>query len=159
MKKFFTVPCIIAAFVALAAAPALSSRGATRQVHYHPTSSRVVIHEIYYNSPGSDDGTNSSLNGEWMQLKNTSSEKISLKDWTVRDTAGHLFTFGTYSIGPNAMVKIHTGRGTGNATDRYQGSGTYIWNNDTDKGTLKDAGGKVIDTCSYDNAGVAYKMC
>ena len=34
------------------------------------TTSPVVIHEIFYNSPGSDRGSNTSLNAEWVQLHN-----------------------------------------------------------------------------------------
>jgi len=31
----------------------------------------VTIYRIYYNSPGTDDGSNGSLNGEWIRLYNT----------------------------------------------------------------------------------------
>jgi hypothetical protein len=145
MRKIGVLAGFVVAFLALAAAPALASR--------------VVIHEIYYNSPGSDDGSNSSLNGEWIQLKNTSNDNITLKSWTVRDTAGHVFIFGTYTLNANSSVKIHTGSGTGNSTNRYWNNGWYIWNNDKDTGTLKDASGKTLDSCSYNNAGVSYIIC
>ena len=117
------------------------------------------IKEIYYNSPGTDDGSNASLNGEWIKLNNTSNDNISLKDWTIRDRAGHVYTFGSYTLSANSSVKIHTGSGTNTSSNRYWGHDWYIWNNDTDKATLKGDGGGVVDTCSYDNSSVSYKMC
>ena len=50
-------------------------------------------------------------------------------------------------------VKIHTGDGNNTSTDRYWGSGNYIWNNAGDTATLKDAKGKKLDTCSYSDPG------
>ena len=74
---------------------------------------RMQIHEIYYNSPGPDYGGNASLNHEWVQLHNTSGSWINLANWTLRDKAGHVFVFGSYSIKPYGYVTIHTGKGTG----------------------------------------------
>ena len=34
------------------------------------STSPVVISEIFYNSPGSDRGSNQSLNAEWVKLRN-----------------------------------------------------------------------------------------
>ena len=110
---------------------------------------RMQIHEIYYNSPGPDNGSNASLNGEWVQLYNTSSSKITLTDWTVRDAAGHVFKFATYTIGAHSYVKIHTGKGTRTQTDRYWNLSWYVWNNNGDTATLKDNHGNTIDGCSY----------
>ena len=45
----------------------------------------MQIHEIFYNSPGPDNGSNTSLNGEWVELHNTSGSRISLKGWIVHD--------------------------------------------------------------------------
>ncbi len=143
MKKLPAVFFLVAIFVTTLAAPAFASR--------------VVIREIYYNAPGTDDGKN--LNGEWIQLRNTSTSDVAVNNWTVRDAAGHVYTFGTYTLKAGASVKIHTGKGTNNSTDRYWDQGWYVWNNDKDTGTLKDAKGNTLDTCSYDNASASYKMC
>lgn len=114
---------------------------------------RMEIHEIYYNSPGSDNGSNASLNGEWVQLYNTSNSKISLTDWTVRDAAGHVFKFATYTIGAHSYVKIHTGKGSRTQTDRYWNLSWYVWNNNGDTARLEDNRGNVIDRCSYSDPG------
>ena len=80
---------------------------------------RMQIYEIWYNSPGPDYGGNTSLNHEWVKLHNTSSASINLAHWTLRDKAGHVFVFGSYTIKPHGYVTIHTGHGAGTQTDRY----------------------------------------
>jgi Lamin Tail Domain len=121
--------------------------------------SPVVIHEIFYNSPGSDNGSNRSLNGEWVQLHNRTSRRITLTGWRLRDLAGHVYKFGTYRIKAGGYVKIHTGRGTNTQTNRYWGRRAYVWNNDTDRATLKNASGVVKDRCSYNNPNRSFKIC
>jgi len=83
----------------------------------------VRIYEIYYDSPGTDLGSNTSLNGEWIRLRNVCSTGKSLYHWTIRDYAGHTYTFGSYTLKAYSYVKIHTGKGTNTTTDRYWGSG------------------------------------
>jgi hypothetical protein len=122
---------------------------------------RIQIHEIYYNSPGPDTGSNSSLNHEWVQLHNTSGHRITLTGWTLRDTANHVYKFGRYKIKAHGSVMIHTGKGTNTQTNRYWGFGGYVWNNDGDRATLKASNGSVIDRCSYSDPSEshAYKIC
>jgi hypothetical protein len=110
---------------------------------------RMHIYKIQYDSPGSDTGSNSSLNAEWVQLHNRSGSRLNLSGWTLRDTAGHVYKFGTYRIKAHGHVKIHTGRGTNTQTDRYWNHGWYVWNNTGDRATLKNRAGTVIDRCSY----------
>jgi len=116
----------------------------------------VEITEIQYNSPGSDDGSNASRNAEWARLHNSGGSDADLSGWTVRDTASHVYTFGSFTLAAGASVTIHTGDGTDSATDVYWGSGSYIWNNDGDTATLADSGGTVVDTCSYSDPGENY---
>lgn len=68
------------------------------------------VGRAYYNSPGSDTGNDSSLNAEYVTIKNTSSTTRSLTGYTVRDVAGHTYTFGTFSLGAGNSVRIHTGK-------------------------------------------------
>jgi hypothetical protein len=58
-----TVAALFAA-VAIAALTLLPSTPALATGH------RIQINEIYYNSPGTDTGSNSSLNAEWVRLYN-----------------------------------------------------------------------------------------
>jgi hypothetical protein len=109
----------------------------------------VVINKIYYNSPGADRGSNASLNAEWVQLHNTMGHRVTLTHWRLRDRAGHIYRFGTYRLKAHGYVKIHTGTGSNTQTNRYWGHSGYIWNNDGDTATLKDANGNVRSRCSY----------
>jgi Lamin Tail Domain len=124
-------------------------------------STRMAIHEIYYNSPGSDTGSNWSLNHEWVQLHNRSGQRVTLTGWSVRDAAGHVYKFGTYRIKAYGYVKIHTGKGTNTQTDRYWGRSWYVWNNTGDRATLENANGTVIGQCSYSDSSevYSYKIC
>ena len=120
---------------------------------------RMQIHEIYYNSPGSDTGSNSSLNHEWVQLHNTSGSRITLTGWTLRDKQGHVYTFGTYTINAHGYVKIHTGKGANTQTDRYWGHSWYVWNNTGDQATVENRPGTAIDRCSYTGTTAGFKIC
>jgi Lamin Tail Domain len=119
----------------------------------------MQIHKIYYNSPGKDTGSNWSLNHEWVRLDNTSGSRISLRGWTLQDAAGHVYTFGAYTIDAYGHVKIRTGKGTNTQTNRYWGRSWYVWNNTGDTATLRNRAGTVIDRCSYTGSSTGYKIC
>lgn len=38
----------------------------------------VTIYHVWFDSPGSDNRSNASLNGEWVQIKNTGGSAVSL---------------------------------------------------------------------------------
>ncbi|MGW2841799.1 lamin tail domain-containing protein [Streptomyces sp. NPDC001493] len=128
-----------------------------------PTSAQaagtVHISKVYYDSPGSDIRTNSSLNGEWVQITNSTSAAVSLKGWTLTDASNHKYTFGTFTLAKGKTVTVRTGKGTNTATNRYQGRAAYVWNNDKDTATLKRANGAKASSCSYNSTKVDYKTC
>jgi hypothetical protein len=128
----------------LLAAPAAQASTVPAVVH-HP----VVIQEIFYNSPGSDHGSNPSLNAEWVKLRNRTSHAVSLSGWTLRDRSHHVYQFGAYSLRAHGTVRIHTGRGSDSQANLFQDRSWYVWNNDADGATLKDANGTVRSRCSY----------
>jgi hypothetical protein len=121
----------------------------------------IKIYEIYYNSPGSpDSGSNSSLNGEWIQLKNTCTTGKNLSGYRIRDVANHWYTISTnFTLGAGKKVKIHTGSGSNTSTDRYWGQHWYVWNQDKDTAYLYNSSGTKIRTCSYSNSSASYKFC
>jgi archaellum component FlaF (FlaF/FlaG flagellin family) len=119
----------------------------------------VKISRIYYNSPGTDTRTNTSLNAEYVNVQNISSVTQVVTGWTVRDAANHVYTFPATSIPPGGTVTVHTGKGTNSGNQRYWGSGAYIWNNDMDTGYLRNSSGAAIFTCSYNSTAASYKNC
>jgi hypothetical protein len=46
--------------------------------------------------------------------------------WTVEDLAGHVYTFGRFTLRPGWKVVIHTGSGTNTSTGRYWGRDYYV---------------------------------
>lgn len=119
----------------------------------------VHLYKIYYDSPGSDRGSNASLNAEYVQIRNTTSKAVSLKGWTLVDASNHRYVFGAYTLGKGKTVTVHTGKGTNTAAHRYQGRAWYVWNNDKDTATLRKSTGARVDTCSYNSTRVDYKWC
>jgi Lamin Tail Domain len=111
--------------------------------------SPVRISTVQYDSPGSDTGSNYSLNGEWVRITNYSNTRKSLTGWTLRDTSSHVYQFGTFSLGAGKSVRIHTGRGSNTVADRYQGRGAYVWNNTGDKAILRNGSGTTVSVRSW----------
>jgi hypothetical protein len=113
----------------------------------------IKITKIYFDSPGADTGSNSSLNAEWIRLRNTGSTGRYLTGWTIRDASGHVYRFGTYRLRAGYAVTVHTGNGTNTRLNRYWRSDGYVWNNNGDTAKLKNRAGTLIDRCSYSGAG------
>ena len=110
----------------------------------------VEITKVYVNSPGTDNRTNTSLNAEYVVLKNTTKATIKLTGWTLRDRSSHVYTFTTFSLSAGKSVTIHTGKGTNTTTNRYWGSGNYIWNNTGDEAYLRKPSTTAnTDTCTW----------
>lgn len=113
----------------------------------------VIIYRAYYDSPGSDTGSNSSLNAEWIQLKNTSSTTKYITGWTLRDAQSHVYKFPTTKIGPGKYMKVHTGKGSNDSNDRFWGSSWYVWNNSGDTAYLRNKSGTLVDSCKWGSSG------
>ncbi|WP_308287027.1 lamin tail domain-containing protein [Actinomadura parmotrematis] len=136
MKKLLAVGAAAALVVGVAAAPAEAA-------------SAVQIYRVYYDSPGKDTRSNASLNGEWVQLRNTSSTARQLKGYKLRDKTGYTYTFGTFTLKGKATVKVRTGKGTNTSANRYWGRGSYVWNNTGDTAYLRYPNGTAADSCSW----------
>jgi hypothetical protein len=111
--------------------------------------SGVRIAEIYFDSAGPDNGSNRSLNREWVKLVNTTNFRKNIAGWTVHDSSSHKYTFKNTVLAAHSWLFLHTGRGFRNAHNRYWGSTTYIWNNSGDSARLANASGQVIGACAY----------
>jgi hypothetical protein len=114
---------------------------------------------IQYDSPGTDDGSNASLNAEFVVIKNVSRRKIQLEGFSVRDASGRTFTFSAMGLRPGRTVRLHTGKGTNTARHVYWRQSNYVWNNGGDTATLRTPAGRVIDTCAWTSAGTGRIAC
>jgi hypothetical protein len=122
-------------------------------------SAAIKIGFVYYDSPGSDTGSNASLNAEYVKIKNTGGGARVLTGWRLHDNQHHRYTFGTFTLCGGCHVNIHTGHGTNTAKNRYWGMSNYVWNNTGDKATLLRAGGRVVDFCKWGASGPGFKKC
>ena len=73
---------------------------------------------------------------------------------------GNVFRFLSVKLPAGTTVKIHTGKGPDTFPHHlYWKLETYVWDNDKDKATLRNAAGNIVDTCAYNNASASYKVC
>ncbi|MCX4792692.1 MULTISPECIES: lamin tail domain-containing protein [unclassified Streptomyces] len=128
--------------------PASADDGRDRGRH-HQAYSKVVLGDIQNNSPGRDDYSNRSLNGEWVEVTNTGRRAVNLDGWTLSDRDGNRYRFDDLRLAGRATVRVHTGRGRDTRTDVYQDRRNYIWSNYSDKATLRDDRGRTVDTESW----------
>jgi hypothetical protein len=119
----------------------------------------VVLYHVWFDSPGSDTGSNTSLNAEWVQIKNTSGSAISLNGWVLKDASNHKYYFPNIKIGAGKYMKVHTGRGSDTTSNKYQDRRWYVWNNTSDTATLTKANGTRVDTCSWTTRDPSDKYC
>ncbi|MFC3575255.1 lamin tail domain-containing protein [Streptomyces yaanensis] len=119
----------------------------------------VTIYHVWFDSPGSDNRSNKSLNAEWVQIKNNGSSAVSLKGWVLKDASNHKYTFLNVKIGAHRTMKVHTGRGTDTTADKFQNRRAYVWNNTSDTATLTKANGSKVDSCSWTTRDPSDKYC
>ena len=115
----------------------------------------IRISKIQYDPPGTDTGTNSHLNKEFVVITNTGSRAVNLDGWVLKDRSGHRYRFDSFRLRAGKSVTIHTGRGSDDRNDLYWGSKYYIWNNDGDTAILKNPAGNNVDTCRYSGGGTS----
>jgi P pilus assembly chaperone PapD len=116
-----------------------------------PAAAAVRIDSVHYDSPGSDNGSNASLNAEYVVIRNTGTRAIQLSNWTLLDRAHHVYHFPFYMLRPGRSVKVHTGTGNDHLGHIYQDADSYIWDNDGDTAMLRRPSGSQADRCSWGN--------
>jgi hypothetical protein len=114
---------------------------------------------IQYDGPGTDDGSNESLNAEFVVIKNVSGQKVRLEGFSVRDAQGRTFTFPAMRLRAGRIVRLHTGSGTNGPRHVYWRQSNYVWNNGGDTATLRNAAGRVVDTCAWTSTGTGRIAC
>lgn len=86
---------------------------------------------------------------EWVEITNSQSMDENFANWTLADSADHVFTFPDFILTATSSVYVHTGQGTDNATDLFWGRGSPVWNNDGDNATLRNEDGDIVTSYSY----------
>lgn len=107
----------------------------------------VKIVDIHYDAEGND---HQNLNDEWVQIRNSGSDAVSLSGWTLSDVANHTYAFpSTFRLSGGRTVTVRSGSGVDSGSDLYWGSNSAVWNNDGDTVTLKNQSGQVVDQRVY----------
>ncbi|WP_240797382.1 lamin tail domain-containing protein [Streptomyces sp. F001] len=127
---------------AVLGATALPASGAG---YPRPDRAQAEISAVQYDSPGYDDGSNRSLNREWVEITNNSRRDVDLDGWTLKSEDGDTYTFDRYRLEGRSTVRIHTGFGRDTDSDLYQDSRDYVWGNRSDTATLRNDRGRFID--------------
>ncbi|GGT03899.1 lamin tail domain-containing protein [Streptomyces chromofuscus] len=114
---------------------------------------QVVISDVQYDSPGRDDHSNRSLNREWVDITNTGRRAVNLDGWTLSDRDGNTYTFDRFRLDGRSTVRVHTGWGRDTRTDVYQDLSDYVWDDRSDRATLANHRGRVVDSTSWGGRG------
>jgi len=110
-----------------------------------PTLTALIV-DITYDG----DATSNDPNDETVVIVNGASAPLDMTGWTLRDTRGHLYTFGAFILPVDGQVTLYTGKGTDGATKRYWGQSSGVLDNTGPEiVTLRDASGLLIDSYPY----------
>jgi|1185.fasta_scaffold177433_2 hypothetical protein len=113
-----------------AVAAVLATGGTPVAAASHP----VRFVSIQADPPGTDDGSNDSLNQEWVVLKNYSSHAVKMGSYGV-DVGKKEFDFPSgFTLQAGSRVWVHTGQGTNGRHDVYWGRTSYAYPNKTGYG-------------------------
>jgi len=100
------------------------------------------------------------LNDEYVDVKNDGSSSLDMTGWTLEDEAGYTYQFPDgFSLGAGDTVRVHTGSGTDSSTDLYWGSGSPIWNNDSDTAHLYDDASNLAAEKTYPSYSCDADVC
>ena len=111
----------LAAVVAVGALTAPSAAWAFN--HREAQLPAMRLAKVQYDPPGDDDGSNTSLNKEYVQVRNAGEKPWTLTGWSIRDVTGYKFAFPEgFTVQPGDTVTIHTGSGK----NRPAGDGSYV---------------------------------
>ncbi|MEV6756741.1 lamin tail domain-containing protein [Streptomyces sp. NPDC051214] len=135
---------------AAVSAVALPATAADRDHHRHP---RVEISAVQADSPGRDNHTNRSLNAEWVELTNNTRHTVNLRGWTLRDNDGNRYRFRDVRLAGRSTVRVHTGAGRDTRAHIYQDRRDYMWDNHSDKATLRNGHHRTVDIESWGRGG------
>ncbi|MER6130213.1 lamin tail domain-containing protein [Streptomyces sp. NPDC001795] len=109
----------------------------------------MQISQVQYDSPDRDKRSNHSLNGEWVDITNTTRRAVTSTDGRCRTATSTPTRSSHYRLDGRSTVRVHTGIGRDTRTDLYQDRRSYVWNNTSDTATLRDERGRIIDSFSW----------
>jgi len=113
-------------------------------------SSCIKIVNINADAPGND---NYNKNGEWIEIKNTCPQAISMKSWLLKDSsASNKYEFKNFTLEGSKSVIIYSGCDIDTQDKLYWQcpEGKYaVWNNTGDHAFLYDASDNLVTEYQY----------
>lgn len=67
------------------------------------------------------------LNDEYVLLVNKHDSILVLTGWQLKDEAGNVFTFPTFTLNKDGAVQVHTGAGTNSAIELFWARESAVW--------------------------------
>lgn len=126
----------------------------------------VRIDRIRFDPKGPDTGNNGHINKEFIAITNYGTRGVNLKGWRITDKGvQNRYVFSRLSLGRGESAYLYSGRGRDGASVGCNGSchttsylfwdqDDYVWDNASDRATLRQPDGEIADRCSYGrNAG------
>lgn len=150
---------LLAAALTGALAAPLAMTTAAQAAPTAPGRDNIEIDFVYYDSPGWDNGSWRSLNGEYVVIENNGRRPENLARYSLSNSDGVVYRFnrGTW-IRPGQSLTIHTGPGRDWWGHAYIGSRHHIWDNDRDRVVLRN-GWRVVDVCGWYRNGRGFTGC
>jgi len=106
----------------------------------------VIEIDITADAKGND---NTSINGEFILIRNSSNEDFNIGGWTIKDSATNTYEFPAYLLEKDSELVLFSGNGTDGDGKFYWGSSMPVWNNDHDCLYLRDTSGLLIKYIAY----------
>lgn len=97
---------------------------------------------LVWDAPGPDD---ENPNGEYVQIRNTSANPVSLSGYRLNDAASNVFIFPAFTLNAGQQINVYSGCGNDTNNALYWCAEGAVWNNSGDTAFLTDAEGKYID--------------
>lgn len=86
---------------------------------------------------------------EYVEIRNDDLNAIQLSGWTLSDDQNHVYTFPGFVIQPGQVCRVYTNENHPEWCGFNYGSGSAIWNNSGDCGTLRNSSSQLIDQYCY----------
>lgn len=111
-----------------------------------PSSStgNVIITKIFY-----DGVLGRQEPDEYVEIRNDDTKSIQFQNWTLRDSANHVYTFPNFIMQPDQVCRVYTNQNHPEWCGFSYGSGSAIWNNSGDCAYLRNNQGQEIDQYCY----------
>lgn len=111
----------------------------------------TALPPVVFSPPFHPDEAAEDLNREYISVRNAGKAPVDLSGWTLSNQSGDTFSFpGGFVLPAGHLVTVHSGCGEADGSTLYWCAGKPVWNNITDKASLRTPEGVRVAQYSYD---------